>query len=70
MEHFWHKDYFGENFFTYPNLYSTMVKIFSTESHFIEIGSWKGRSAAYMAVEIHNSGKRIQFDCVDTCWVV
>lgn len=34
-------------------------------AHFVEIGSWKGRSAAFMAVEIVNSGKQIRFDCVD-----
>jgi Methyltransferase domain len=34
--------------------------------HFVEIGSWKGCSSAFMAVEIANSGKNIQFDCVDT----
>ena len=34
--------------------------------HFVEVGSWKGRSAAFMAVEIINSGKNIKFDCVDT----
>jgi hypothetical protein len=35
-------------------------------AHFVEIGAWKGRSAAYMAVEIENSGKQIQFDVIDT----
>lgn len=34
--------------------------------HFVEIGSWRGKSSAFMAVEIANSGKNIQFDCVDT----
>jgi cephalosporin hydroxylase len=34
--------------------------------HFVEIGTWKGKSAACMAVEIINSGKDIKFDCVDT----
>ena len=34
--------------------------------HFVEVGCWKGMSAAYMAVEIINSGKNIKFDCVDT----
>lgn len=35
-------------------------------AHFVEVGSWKGKSAAFMAVEIINSGKNIKFDCVDT----
>jgi SAM-dependent methyltransferase len=34
-------------------------------ARFVEVGSWKGRSAAFMAVEIANSGKVIWFDCVD-----
>jgi beta-1,4-mannosyl-glycoprotein beta-1,4-N-acetylglucosaminyltransferase len=35
-------------------------------AHFVEVGSFKGRSSAFMAVEIINSGKQIDFDCVDT----
>lgn len=34
--------------------------------HFVEVGSWKGKSASFMTVEIINSGKNIRFDCVDT----
>ena len=36
------------------------------EAHFVEVGSWAGRSACMMAVNIINSGKRIKLDCVDT----
>lgn len=36
-----------------------------TGAHFVEVGCWKGKSAAFMAVEIANSGKAIAFDCVD-----
>jgi hypothetical protein len=43
-----------------------MVKRFPNNSKFIEIGSWKGQSAAYMVVEIINSKKDIKFICVDT----
>jgi predicted O-methyltransferase YrrM len=63
MEHFYHN--IGEDWFSYPNLYSSMVKKFNDGAHFIEIGSWKGRSASYMGVEINNSGKNIKFDCID-----
>lgn len=35
-------------------------------SHAVEIGSWKGRSASHMAVMIANGQKKVQFDCVDT----
>lgn len=66
MDHFHNSSVFDENYFTYPQLYSEIVKTFPDGSHFVEIGSWKGRSAAFMAVEIINSGKNIRFDCVDT----
>jgi hypothetical protein len=63
MEHFYQNI---QGWFTYPNLYSSMVNKFPTNSHFVEVGVWKGTSAAYMAVEILNSNKSIRFDCVDT----
>ena len=64
MEHFYKN--LGEEWFTYPELYTYMVNKFPTDSHFVEVGTWKGMSAAYMAVEIINSGKNIKFDCIDT----
>jgi SAM-dependent methyltransferase len=64
MEHFYHN--IGEDWFSFPNLYKKMVDSFSDGSHFVEVGSWKGRSSSFMAVEILNSGKNIKFDCVDT----
>ena len=64
MEHFYQN--IGENWFTYPNLYKDMVYRFGDGSHFVEVGSWRGRSASFMAVEIINSKFNIKFDCVDT----
>ena len=46
-------------------LYKKVVEIYSSGSHFVEVGSFLGKSAVFMAVEIINSGKRIKFDCVD-----
>jgi hypothetical protein len=66
MDHIYENPNFGENWFTYPNLYSEMVSRFGDGSKFVEVGSWKGKSSAYMAVEIINSGKKIDFYCVDT----
>jgi hypothetical protein len=63
MEHFY--EGLGENWFDYQELYSMMVKIFPEKSHFVEVGSWKGMSSTFMAVEIINSEKDIKFDCVD-----
>ena len=64
MEHFYQN--IGEDWFTYQELYRNMVYEFGDNSHFVEVGSWKGRSASYMAVEINNSGFNIKFDCIDT----
>lgn len=64
MEHFYQN--IGEDWFTFPNLYRDIIKKYGNNSHFVEVGSWKGRSASFMGVEIHNSGLDIKFDCVDT----
>ena len=66
INHIYHQPQFGEDWFTYPELYREMVKRFPSGSKFVEIGSWKGKSSAFMAVEIANSGKQIDFYCVDT----
>ena len=65
MEHFY-QNTTGEDWFDYQEIYSQMISHFPDFAHFVEIGTWKGRSAAYMGVEIINSGKNIKFDCVDT----
>jgi hypothetical protein len=63
MEHYYQN--IGENWFTFQNIYRTAVENFDN-AKFIEIGSWKGRSACFMGVEILNSKKNIDFYCVDT----
>ena len=68
MEHFYKN--LGEEWFTYPELYKSMVEKFPTNSHFVEVGVWKGMSASFMAVEIINSGKQIKFDCVDNWEII
>jgi hypothetical protein len=64
MEHYYQN--IGEDWFTYPNFYSSVVASFPSGSKFVEVGSWRGRSACFLGVEIHNSGKDIKLDCVDT----
>lgn len=66
MEHFYDKIISGENWFDFQDIYKKMVDTSSDNSHFVEVGVWKGMSACFMAVEIINSGKNIKFDCVDT----
>lgn len=37
-----------------------------SNSYFVEVGAWKGQTAALMASLIHLSGKQIYFDVIDT----
>jgi predicted O-methyltransferase YrrM/GR25 family glycosyltransferase involved in LPS biosynthesis len=66
MNHIYQEPQFGEDWFGYPNLYTQIIKKFPSGSNFVEIGSWKGKSSAFMAVEIANSYKNINLYCVDT----
>lgn len=62
MRHF-HKTIPG--WCSFNGLYTEMVAKAEGPSLFVEVGTWKGRSAAYMAVEIINAGKPIRFVTVD-----
>ena len=63
MEHFYNNI---EGWFSYDYIYEHVVNTAEDGELFVEVGSFKGRSSAFMAVEIANSGKKIRFDCVDT----
>jgi len=64
MEHFYKNI---QGWFTFPQLYSQIANHYPDGSHLVEIGVWKGKSAAYMAVELNNLGKNnTKFDCIDT----
>lgn len=65
MEHVYTEERFGENWFNYSDVYKIIVDQAKDNSKFVEIGSWKGKSAAYMLVEIINSNKNIQLTSVD-----
>ena len=67
LEHYWQNDeIFGENWFSYPNLYKNVVNQIEDGDILVEVGSWKGRSTSFLAVEIVNSNKNVDFYCVDT----
>jgi len=66
MEHIYAQPQFGEDWFNYASFYKSIVETFNTGSTFVEVGSWKGKSSSFMIVEIINSGKDIDFYCVDT----
>jgi predicted O-methyltransferase YrrM len=54
-----------QGWFNFATAYKDAVQKADPGSVFVEVGSWKGRSAAFMAVEIANSGKEISLHCVD-----
>jgi hypothetical protein len=63
MEHFY-KNIPG--WFAFEALYREVVaNAPQAGSLFVEVGSWQGRSAAFMGVEIINSHKDIEFVCID-----
>lgn len=64
MEHFYQSI---QGWFDWENIYSALVENAPADkqSVFVELGAWKGRSAAYLATEIVRSGKDIKFYVVD-----
>ncbi len=49
----------------YRTVYADVVAAASDGACFVEVGAWKGKSTAFLAVEIINSGKRITLHVVD-----
>jgi cephalosporin hydroxylase len=52
--------------FDYSNVYDMVIDQSKPDSVFVEIGAWFGKSTAYMAQKIADSGKSITFYVVDT----
>lgn len=61
MEHYYKNI---EGWFDFENVYTFAVRALS--GHFVEVGCYKGKSSAFLATEILNSGKKISLTCVDT----
>ena len=64
IEHF-HNKIFGYSDDTYFSIIRDAVKRFPSGSHFVEVGALLGKSSSYIAVEIANSGKNINYDVID-----
>ena len=52
--------------FSYEKIYKQMVKEFPTNSTFVELGSWMGKSSNKMAELIKKSNKNIKFFTIDS----
>jgi Methyltransferase domain len=55
-----------DGWFSFREIYQQALTEAEDGAKFVEVGSWYGRSAAWMAVEIANSSKQIEFYCIDT----
>jgi len=66
IKHIYHQPQFGEDWFDYKNVYDYFTRIIRDGGHIVEVGSWKGKSSSYLAVNIMNTNKKIKFDCIDT----
>lgn len=54
-----------QGWFTWEAMYKRMVEHAPHNAVFVEVGVFLGKSAIYMAQQIKESGKDIQFVCVD-----
>lgn len=63
MDHYYQNIY---GWFDYEDLFTEVINLLPQNSHIVEIGAYKGRSTAYLAVEAINSGKNIKIDVIDT----
>lgn len=64
MEHFYQNI---QGWFDWENIYRAAVALAPADrpSTFVELGAWKGKSSAFLATEIANSGKPIKLYVVD-----
>ena len=63
MQHFYQNI---EGWFSYEWLYRAVADLAEDGDLFVEVGSFKGRSSAFLAVELINSGCNVKLDLIDT----
>lgn len=66
MKHIYEDECFGEQWFTFPNVYRLMVDKCEPVGTIVELGAWKGRSSAFLVVEAKNKSPDINIHIVDT----
>ena len=54
-----------DGWFDFEDIYDQAIARAAESSVFVEVGAWQGRSTAYMASRIKDSGKKIAFYVVD-----
>lgn len=66
IQHIYEDGCFGEQWFTYPNVYRLLVDKCEPSGAIVELGAWKGRSSAFLVVEAKNKSPNIKIHIVDT----
>lgn len=66
LDHIYAGANFGEEWFTYAGVYRHMVAHCAPDGKMVEVGSWKGRSTAFLLVEAYNKSPDIEIYAVDT----
>lgn len=55
-----------DGFFDFSGPYSGFAFDAPDNAHFVEVGSWQGKSTIYLATQLRAMGKRFRLDAVDT----
>ena len=55
-----------DGFFDFSGPYSGFALDAPDNAHFVEVGSWQGKSVIYLATQLRAMGKRARIDAVDT----
>ncbi len=66
LDHIYASAAFGEEWFNYAGVYRKMVAQCAPDGKIVEVGSWKGRSTAFLLVEAYNKSSDIEIYAVDT----
>ena len=56
----------SEDWFSFSRLYDELIKLVPDNGVVVEVGCWKGKSTAYLAVAAFNTGRSIRVWGVDT----
>jgi hypothetical protein len=64
MQHFW-QNVDGYLTHKHPLVFNKMMDLAPKSGTWVEIGSWKGKSASYCVVELMLRGMKYDFHCVD-----
>lgn len=65
VPHIFEEPQFGQNWFTYAGFYKQLIRNAPRGAVIVEVGSWKGKSTAFLAVEAINANKNISIYAVD-----